>query len=273
MPLGSAALAGTALPIDRELVAGELGFSKISDNSMDAVSDRDWLVQFLAAGATVMVHLSRLAEELVLWSSAEFSFIELDDSFTTGSSIMPQKKNPDVAELIRGKSGRIFGDLTAMLTVLKGLPLTYNRDLQEDKTFMFDAIDTLSSCLPAMAGMIAGAEVKTDRMAVIAGDFATATDFADYLVTKGVPFRAAHETIGKLVKWCLDENKFLSHLTLDEFKQFDSHFEADCLGLTDPAASAASRNSPGGTGSLSVAAQIAKAKINIAESKQWVSEG
>ncbi len=272
LPLGSAALAGTSLPIDREMVAKELGFSKISDNSMDSVSDRDWLVQFLAAAATIMVHLSRLSEEMVLWSSAEFAFIELDDAFTTGSSIMPQKKNPDVAELIRGKSGRVFGDLMAMLTVLKGLPLTYHRDLQEDKTFMFDAVDTLNGCLQAMAGMVAGAEIKTSRMAVVAGDFATATDFADYLVKKGVPFRSAHETVGKLVKWCLDENKFLSHLTLDDFKRFDSRFEADCLGLADPSASAAAKTSPGGTGSESIAAQIAAAKDGLVEIKRWISE-
>lgn len=257
MPLGSAALAGTALPIDREMVAKELGFSKISDNSMDAVSDRDWLIQFLSAGATIMVHLSRLAEELVIWSSAEFAFIELDDSFTTGSSIMPQKKNPDVAELIRGKCGRVFGNLTAMLTVLKGLPLTYNRDLQEDKTFMFDVIDTLSGCLPVMTGMLSEIKVNKDRMAAAAsGGFSVATDFADYLVTKGIPFRAAHESVGKLVKWCVDENKAERDITLADLQKFDRHFEADALDLIEPAASAASRNSAGGTGNESIETQL-----------------
>ncbi|MDP1808421.1 MAG: argininosuccinate lyase [Actinomycetota bacterium] len=274
MPLGSAALAGTALAIDRAMVAKELGFSKISENSMDAVSDRDWLLQFLSAAATIMVHLSRLAEELVVWSSAEFGFIELDDSYTTGSSIMPQKKNPDVAELIRGKSGRVFGDLTAMLTVLKGLPLTYNRDLQEDKTFMFDAIDTLAGCLPAMAGMLAGAKVDKGRMAAAAGGgFAVATDFADYLVTKGVPFRTAHETVGKLVKWCLDEGKTEPDLTLADLQKFDSRFKDDALKLVDPITSAASRNSAGGTGNESIAAQIEKAKGQIAEYEKWLGRG
>ena len=272
MPLGSAALAGTALPIDREMVAKELGFSKISDNSMDAVSDRDFLVQFLAAAATIMVHLSRLAEELVVWSSAEFGFIELDDSYTTGSSIMPQKKNPDVAELIRGKSGRVFGGLTAMLTVLKGLPLTYNRDLQEDKTFLFDAVDTLEGCLPAMTGMLRGARVNTTVLAKAAADgFAVATDFADYLVTKGVPFRAAHETVGKLVKWCLDEGKAETGLTLADLKKFDSRFEADALKLIDPIASAASRNSAGGTGPESIAAQMEQAGSAMADFERWLS--
>lgn len=271
MPLGSAALAGTALPIDREMVAKELGFSKISENSMDAVSDRDWLLQFLSAAATIMVHLSRLAEELVVWSSAEFGFIELDDSYTTGSSIMPQKKNPDVAELIRGKSGRVFGDLTAMLTVLKGLPLTYNRDLQEDKTFMFDAIDTLSGCLPAMAGMLAGAKFDKGRMAAAAaGGFAVATDFADYLVIKGVPFRTAHETVGKLVKWCLDEGKTEADLTLADLQKFDPLFEPDALKLIDPVTSAASRNSAGGTGSARIAAQIKEAGSAIADFERWL---
>jgi len=271
MPLGSAALAGTALPIDREMVAKELGFSKLSDNSMDAVSDRDFLVQFLACAALIMVHLSRLAEELVIWSSSEFDFIELDDAYTTGSSIMPQKKNPDVAELIRGKSGRVFGDVTAMLTVLKGLPLTYNRDLQEDKTFMFDAVDTLKGCLPAMTGMLRGVRVNTTRLAEAAADgFAVATDFADYLVTKGVPFRAAHETVGKLVKQCLEEGKTLSDMTLADLQRYDRRFEADALTLSDPKASAASRNSSGGTGSESIAAQLETAAAGISEYCKWL---
>jgi argininosuccinate lyase len=272
MPLGSAALAGTALPIDRMLVARELGFSTISDNSMDAVSDRDFLVQFLSAAAQLMVHLSRLSEELIIWSSAEFGFIEIDDGFTTGSSIMPQKKNPDVAELIRGKSGRVFGNLMGMLTVLKGLPLTYNRDLQEDKTFMFDTVDTLTGCLSVMEGMIGTLRVNPEPMAKAAAGFATATDLADYLVTKGVPFRMAHEAVGKLIKWCLEENRVLTDLSLDELKKFDRLFEDEALALVDPAASAGSRESAGGTGSKSVAAQLAAARREIRDYEGWLEK-
>lgn len=272
MPLGSAAMAGTALPIDRRLVATELGFSRLSDNSMDAVSDRDFLVQFLGAASLVMVHLSRLAEELIMWSSAEFGFIEIDDSFTTGSSIMPQKKNPDVAELVRGKAGRVFGALTGMLTLLKGLPLTYNRDLQEDKIYLFEVIDTLSGCLPAMAGMIGGLKINKERLAEAAGGFSVATDFADYLVTKGLPFRQAHEVVGKMVKACLDEDKTLAQLTLPELQNFDRRFEADALALADPAASAAGRVSPGGTGTESILIQLKTAEAKITEVEKWVAK-
>jgi argininosuccinate lyase len=260
MPLGSAALAGTVLPIDRESVARELGFSRISANSMDAVSDRDWLIQFISASAQIMVHLSRLSEELIIWSSSEFDFIEIDDSYTTGSSIMPQKKNPDVAELIRGKSARVISNMTGILTLLKGLPLTYNRDLQEDKTYMFETIDTVGDCLRVMSGMISGLKINKERMAEAAGGFTTATDYADYLVTKGVPFRKAHEVVGRLVKASIDEGKGLADFSLDELKQFDLHFESSALDLSDPKRSAASRNSAGGTGSESVSRQLEAAR-------------
>ena len=219
LPLGSAALAGTSFPIDRRYIANELGFSRVSENSLDSVSDRDFIIQFLAAAGLMMAHLSRLAEELIIWSTQEFNFIVMDDSHTTGSSIMPQKKNPDVAELARGKTGRVYGNLMAMLTVMKGLPLSYNRDLQEDKESLFDTIDTVKLTLSVLRSTIKTMSINTDKMAKAAqADFITATDYADYLVKKGMPFRVAHEVVGELVKNCIDAGKNLSAL-IGRFKE------------------------------------------------------
>jgi len=270
MPLGSAAMAGTPLPIDRESVAKELGFSRLSDNSMDAVSDRDWLVSFTAAAAQIMVHLSRLSEELILWSTAEFDFVEIDDSHTTGSSIMPQKKNPDVAELVRGKAARAISNVTGILTLLKGLPLTYNRDLQEDKIYLFETIDIVNDCLTVTRGMVSGLTIKVQRMAQAAGGFAVATDYADYLVVKGLPFRMAHEAVGRLVRFCLDNDKEPVDLTLEELQSFDRRFEADALALSDPKQSAAGRSSPGGTGPESIARQLETARVGIDKLREWI---
>ncbi len=260
LPLGSGALAGVPYPLDRESVARELGFSKISRNSMDAVSDRDFVVEYEANAALCMAHLSRLAEELVLWSSDEFGFLRLPDSYTTGSSIMPQKRNPDYAELARGKTGRVYGHLLAMLTVLKGLPLTYNRDLQEDKEGLFDTVDTLLSTLEVMAGMAQGAQVDRERMAQAseAGGL-LATDLADYLVGKGVPFREAHGMVANLVRYAEEQGKGLLKLSLGEYQRFCPRFEADVLELT-ARRSVAARNVPGGTGPEQVARALSEAR-------------
>ncbi|MTI80786.1 MAG: argininosuccinate lyase [Firmicutes bacterium] len=228
MPLGSGALAGTTFPLDRKFVASELGFSKVSENSMDAVSDRDFAVEFCAAASMIMMHLSRFCEEIILWSSAEFNFIELDDSYSTGSSIMPQKKNPDPAELIRGKTGRVYGDLTALLTVLKGLPMAYNKDMQEDKEALFDAVDTVKKCLMVFRPMVASMKVKKESMASAArGGFTNATDLADYLVQKDIPFRQAHEIVGKAVLYCIQQGKTLEEMSLEEYKELNSSIEED----------------------------------------------
>jgi argininosuccinate lyase len=228
LPLGSGALAGTTYPLDREMVARELGFASVTLNSLDGVSDRDFAIEMASVLAIFMMHLSRLSEEIVLWSSQEFSFIELDDAFSTGSSIMPQKKNPDVAELTRGKSGRVFGSLMTLLTMMKGLPLAYNKDMQEDKEAIFDAVDTVRLCLPAFTGMMATLTVRPERMRqAAAGGFTNATDLADYLVRKGLPFRAAHEVSGKLVRLCLDRGIALEDLTLAEFRQYSPLIEED----------------------------------------------
>src|SRR5436190_13358046 len=219
LPLGSGALAGVPYPIDRQLVADLLGFARLSANSIDAVSDRDFVIEHLAAMSLVAAHLSRLAEELVLWSTTEFAFIELPEAFATGSSIMPQKRNPDVAELVRGKTGRVFGDLLAVLTVLKGLPLAYDKDLQEDKEAYFDALDTTLSCVSITAEMLAGARPRVARMVAAAGEgFALATDYADYLVTKGLPFREAHGVVGSLVRLCEERGCELADLTLEDLQ-------------------------------------------------------
>lgn len=234
MPLGSGALAGTTYPIDRSFTAAELGFSGICRNTMDAVSDRDFAIEFAACCAICMMHLSRFCEELILWSSSEFAFIEMDDAFSTGSSIMPQKKNPDMAELIRGKTGRVYGDLFALLTIMKGLPLAYNKDMQEDKPPLFDAGDTLKDCLTIFTQVISTMEVKKENMekAVDSG-FMNATDAADYLVKKGLAFRDCHEIIGKMVLYCIGENKRLDDLTMDEFKRFSFLFEEDIYANID----------------------------------------
>ncbi len=271
LPLGSGALAGVPYPIDRQYVADLLGFEAISRNSLDAVSDRDFVVEYEAAAALTMVHLSRLAEELVLWTSAEFGFLELDDAFCTGSSIMPQKKNPDVAELLRAKSGRVIGHLVGLLTVLKGLPLAYNKDLQEDKEGFFDTVDTLLLALTVAAPLLQTATVRADRMRAAAADtFALATDYADYLVRKGLPFRAAHQTVGRLVAWCLAHGRRLEDLSLDELRQFSPLFAEDVRAITLESAVAA-RAVPGGTAPAQVEQALAAAAERLAAGRAWLT--
>ena len=234
MPLGSGALAGTTYPIDRSFTAQELGFAKICENTMDAVSDRDFAIEFASCCAITMMHLSRFCEELILWSSTEFSFIEMDDAFSTGSSIMPQKKNPDMTELIRGKTGRVYGDLFALLTIMKGLPLAYNKDMQEDKPALFDAGDTLTDCISIFIQVIATMEVKTANMEkAAASGFMNATDAADYLVKKGLPFRDCHEIIGRMVLYCIQNEKAIDDMSLEEFKDFSDLFEKDIYDAID----------------------------------------
>lgn len=257
LPLGSGALAGTTFPINRERVAEILGFETVYPNSMDAVSDRDFILEFLSIGSIIMTHISRLSEELVIWSSQEFQFIELDDSFCTGSSIMPQKKNPDVPELLRGKTGRTFGNLIGLLTVLKGLPLAYNKDLQEDKEGMFDTVETLEGSLMLLAPMIESMTVNKDVMRkAINNDFSNATDIADYLVRKGLPFREAHEVIGKIVLYAIQNQKFLLDLSFEEYQEFSSLFEEDIYQVLSPEQVVAVRNSFGGTSPEQVIKQI-----------------
>ena len=257
LPLGSAALAGTSYPLDREFTAKLLGFDSITKNSMDAVSDRDFVAETIFNCAMVMMHLSRLSEELVLWSTEEFGFVELPDAFCTGSSIMPQKKNPDVSELTRGKTGRVYGDLVAILTVLKGLPLTYNRDLQEDKEPLFDAIDTVKLSLKVNTLIVEGMKPRKERMREQAKKgFSLATDVADYLAKKGVPFREAHRIVGELVVYCLDKGKGLEDLSLDEFRQFSDKFDKDVLDLMSIEGSINSRNVIGGTAREQVEKEI-----------------
>lgn len=266
LPLGSAALAGTPYPIDRARVAKELGFNAVSANSMDAVSDRDPVIEFCAAASITMMHLSRLCEELVLWSSQEFAFIEIGDAFTTGSSIMPQKKNPDVAELVRGKTGRVYGDLFALLTLMKGLPLTYNRDLQEDKEPVFDASDTLQICLTAVARMIPSIKVKADRMAeAVREGYMEATDLADALAVKGVPFREAHGIVGELVLYCARQNKRLTDLSIEESRMFSPFFDTRILAALKPRAITARRNTPGGTAPTRVKAALKRARRSLSK--------
>ena len=264
LPLGSAALAGTPYPIDRKQVAEELGFEGVTANSMDAVSDRDYLIEFASAAALTMMHLSRFCEELALWSTPEFGFIEIGDAFTTGSSIMPQKKNPDVAELVRGKTGRVYGALMTLLTVMKGLPLTYNRDLQEDKEPVFDASDTLQLCLKVVARMIPSIRVDADRMAQAAREgYMEATDLADALVEKGVPFRDAHQIVGKIVLHCSKQKRPLSDLTLDEFRVFSPLFDREVMSLLDARAIVKRRNTFGGTSPRQVMAALKRARRSL----------
>lgn len=263
-PLGAAALAGTTFPIDRHFTAEQLGFSNVYENSMDAVSDRDFVVEFLSNASLTMVHLSRLAEEIILWSSREFNFIELDDAYATGSSIMPQKKNPDMAELIRGKSGRVIGHLMGMLTTLKGLPLTYNKDMQEDKEGMFDTVHTLIGSLKIFAGMIRTMTVRTEVMEkAVTQDFSNATELADYLATKGIPFREAHEIVGKLVLHCIENNCYLLDLSLEELQQACPEIEEDVFTILSPREAVRRRNSYGGTGFDQVRIQLMKAKEKL----------
>jgi len=264
LPLGAGALAGTTFPLDRGFVAVELAFAGVTENSLDAVSDRDFAVEFAAAGSLIMVHLSRFCEEIILWSSAEFGFIELDDAYSTGSSMMPQKKNPDVAELIRGKSGRVFGDLTALLTVLKGLPLAYNKDMQEDKEALFDAVDTVKQCLLIFRPLVATMRVKKEQMARAArGGFTNATDLADYLVQKGVPFREAHEIVGRAVAYCLDCQRSLDELSLEELRGFSSVIESDVYAAIDVAHCVAARRVTGGPAPEAVRQAIQAARQRL----------
>jgi len=263
MPLGSGALAGVAYKVDPDMVARELGFGRVSRNSLDAVSDRDFVIEFESVASMCMMHLSRLAEEIVIWSSAEFDFVELDDAYTTGSSIMPQKKNPVVAELARGKTGRVYGHLFAMLTTMKALPLTYNMDLQEDKEGLFDTVDTIMPTLDVLAGMIGTMKVKPDRMKKLAGEgYILATDLADYLVKKGVAFRTAHEAVGKLVSYAIEKGRTLRRLRLDEYRQFSPQFDEDVFSTT-VASSLAARDSPGGTAPRQVARALAAARKTL----------
>lgn len=261
LPLGSCALSGTTLPIDRVYVAKLLGFEGISENSMDAVSDRDFAIEFLADSSILIMHLSRLAEELILWSTEEFSFIELPDAFTTGSSIMPQKKNPDVAELIRGKTGRVYGNLLSILTVMKGLPLSYNRDLQEDKKPVFDTADTVKACLTVLAGMLPEVKFMKERIRAAAGKaYSTATDIAEYLVRKKIPFREAHEITGKIVLYCIKNKKELKGLSIDEFKKFSSAIAKDIYSRISAEDSIKAKTSRGGTAPSEVKKQLKRLK-------------
>ena len=265
-PIGSCALAGTTYDTDREMEAGKLGFDGICLNSIDGVSDRDFAAELCAALSVEMMHLSRLSEELILWSSWEFQFIELPDAYTTGSSIMPQKKNPDMAELVRGKTGRVYGDLMGILTVLKGLPLAYNKDMQEDKEGVFDACDTAKMCLEVMAGMLPGMRAKTENMLKAAsGGFINATDLADYLVIKGLPFRSAYKVSGALVGKCVKEGKTLDTLSLEEYKEASPLIEADVYEHIDLRTCVEKRISAGGTSVQSVEKQIAAVREKLGQ--------
>ena len=271
MVLGSAALAGTTFPIDRRFVADRLGFSEVSANSMDSVSDRDFLLDLTYACTVTMIHLSRLCEELILWSSEEFGFVRMDDAYSTGSSIMPQKKNPDFAELTRGKTGRVIGDLVGLLTVLKGLPLAYNKDMQEDKEGAFDAIDTTLDCLVALDGMLSTMTIDAARMRAAAhGGFMAATDLADYLVGTGMPFRDAHEVVGRLVLKLEREGRALQDLTPAEFAAAAPAFGADATAAVDIDAVVARRVSEGGTGGDAVAVQITRCRDVLAADTAWL---
>ncbi|MFA5514651.1 MAG: argininosuccinate lyase [Desulfuromonadales bacterium] len=261
MPLGAGALAGTTFPIDREFVAEQLGFAGVTRNSLDSVSDRDFAIEFCADSAILMMHLSRLAEELVLWSSADFAFVELTDAFCTGSSIMPQKKNPDVPELVRGKSGRVYGNLISLLTLMKSLPLAYNKDMQEDKEPLFDTLDTVKGSLKIFADMIAGMGVRRDNMrAAAARGFSTATDIADYLVRQGLPFRQAHEVVGKTVRYCIEQGKDIPELSLEEFRHFHPQIGSDIYDHVTLDASVNARKATGGTAREAVEREIGRAR-------------
>jgi argininosuccinate lyase len=264
LPLGSGALAGTSLPIDRDFVARELGFSAVSANSMDAVSDRDFMVEFLAACGLIQIHLSRFSEELILWASQEFNFVEIADRFCTGSSIMPQKKNPDIPELVRGKSGRIVGNLMTLLTVLKGLPMTYNRDLQEDKEPVFDSVNTVSQSLAVMVELMSGLSFNRGILGhATEKGFMTATDLAEYLVLKNIPFRQAHSIVGRAVAYCIANSKELTDLTLKELQEFSDAIAEDVFEVLGVEGSVNSRNTPGGTASTAVMQALEKAETDL----------
>lgn len=261
MPLGAGAIAGSTLPLDPESVAKELGFDAVTRNSMDAVSDRDFVLEFIFDATLCQTHLSRLAEELVLWSGDEFGYVELPEDFSTGSSLMPQKKNPDSAELIRGKTGRVIGDLVAMFTVMKGLPLTYNRDMQEDKESLFDAADTLRTCLEVMSQVIHGLKVDRETCrSALESDYLLATDVAEYLVLRGIPFRAAHEIVGKIVRLAMDRKMSLGALTLNDYRVFSDRFDRDIFKSLDPKRSVQARSTPGGPSPKRVATEIRRWK-------------
>ncbi|MFZ3062900.1 MAG: argininosuccinate lyase [Actinomycetota bacterium] len=271
LPLGAGALAGTTFPIDRHFLAKELSFAKVSENSMDAVSDRDFVIEFLAAASMIMLHLSRLAEEIVLWASAEFDFVEIDEAYATGSSIMPQKKNPDGAELVRGKAGRVFGHLQAMLSTLKGLPLSYNRDMQEDKEGLFDTTEVLKTSLKVFNGMVSTMKFKPERMLKAAeGNFGTATDAADYLATKGMPFPEAHQVVGNLVKHCQEKGLTFSDLDLETFKDFSPLFERDIVDIVRVKRAVERRGSYGGTAPERVKEQLQMAKKFLTGEREWL---
>ncbi|GLF87766.1 argininosuccinate lyase [Bacillus safensis] len=264
-PLGCGALAGTTFPIDREYTAEQLGFDHIYENSLDGVSDRDFILEFLSNSSLVMMHLSRFCEEIILWCSQEFKFIELDDTYATGSSMMPQKKNPDMAELIRGKTGRVYGNLMGLLTIMKGLPLTYNKDLQEDKEGMFDTVKTIAGSLQIFTGMIQTMTVNEDVMKkATKEDFSNATEVADYLAKKGMPFREAHEIVGKLVYTCIQKGIYLSDLSFETFTEASELFEQDIYTVLDPYVAVEKRTSAGGTGFKQIQLALEKAKACLA---------
>jgi len=264
LPLGSAALAGSTFDLDREMVAGELGFEAISANSMDAVSDRDFVAEFLFACSLLIMHLSRLSEELVIWSSQEFGFATLPDELCTGSSIMPQKKNPDIPELVRGKSGRVFGHLIALLTTMKGLPLTYNKDLQEDKEALFDTLDTVEQCLPVMTRLLGAVVFNKDAMRRgVEQGYLSATDLADYLARKGMPFRQAHEVVGRMVLFAMEAKKELRELSLDEMRNFSGIIGKDVYEWLEPLHCVKRRELPGGTGPGAVRSRLEQAKRDL----------
>ncbi|WP_182200688.1 argininosuccinate lyase [Paraliobacillus salinarum] len=272
-PLGAGALAGTSFVIDRHYVAEALAFDGVTENSLDSVSDRDFVVEFLADASLIITHLSRLSEELVQWSSAEFDFIELDDAFCTGSSMMPQKKNPDVPELVRGKTGRVVGHLMGMLTTLKGLPLAYNKDMQEDKEGMFDTVETLKGALALFAPMIETMHVKKEKMyEAVAKDYSNATDLADYLVVKNIPFREAHAIVGQTVLYSIEQQKYLLDLTLAEFKQFSDAIEADIYDVLAPKSVVNARNVAGGTAKNRVEEQLKQAEALLEANHTWIKE-
>lgn len=261
LPLGSGALSGTTLPLDRDYVAKLLGFDSVTENSMDAVSDRDFVIEMLSCMSLIAMHLSRFSEEIVLWTTKEFSFVDIDECYCTGSSLMPQKKNPDVLELVRGKTGRVYGDLIAVLVAMKGLPLSYNRDMQEDKEPLFDAVDNVSSCLAIITDLIANVKINKKKMEDgLKNDFSFSTDLAEYLVKKNVPFRSAYGIVGRLVSYCISAGKGLMELTVAELKGFSEKFGPDAIKLFSPQASVNAKKIKGGTSRLSVLAQIKKAR-------------
>lgn len=265
LPLGSGALAGTTYPLDRHMVAAELGFCDVTRNSLDAVSDRDFAIELASCLSILMMHISRLSEEIILWSSHEFGFVELDDAYSTGSSIMPQKKNPDVAELARGKTGRVYGSLMTLLTVMKSLPLAYNKDMQEDKEAIFDAVDTVKMCLPVFSSMLATMKLRKANMYKAAqGGFTNATDIADYLVKKGIPFRSAHEIIGKMVLYCIDKNKAIDEMTMEEFKSFSDKIQEDVYTEISLEKCVSGRSLPGGPAAATVLKAVQEGREYLA---------